>query len=118
MRDIIVDSETHDLLIDNDLSLNNDIEYLKQKLNINLWFFFEEWYLDTSVGIPYYQNIMVKNPDISQIEAIFKKQIIDTDFVQEITSFDLKYDTQNRKLSVSFSVKSDFGPLDLEIRLL
>lgn len=110
MKDLKLDTITHDLQIDNfDLSLVTGIDRVVQDLKVRLWVFLNEWFLDTSIGMPFYQDILIKNPDLNSIEAIIKEKIIETEDVNEIVSFDLVYDSQTRKLSVTFEVNTSFG---------
>lgn len=110
MKDILLDLVTHDLKIENfDLSLVTGIDRVLQNLKIRLWFFFTEWFLDTSKGVPFFQEIMIKNPDLNSNEALLKDVIIGTVDVLEILSFDLNFDSATREQVVNFEVNTTFG---------
>jgi len=109
-----------DLAIDNDGDLvieNNRLktvdgkELIRQNLMKRLRTFFGEWFLNTAIGIPYFQAIFVKGIDLNEIEDIFIGEIGTTPGVVEITKFDLDYQGANRELSLDFEVKSDEGQL-------
>lgn len=87
----------------------NDTEFLSQKLRIVLSFFKDEWYLNKNEGIPYYQDILVKNPDINLISDIYKDAILSVDEVDEILVFELTIESGTRELSLDFTVKSTEG---------
>lgn len=116
--DILLDNLSHDVSVQNlDLAVASGSEGLAQHLKIRLQFFLGEWFLDTTAGIPYFQNIFVKAPVRSEIESIFKQAILTTPAVKELLSFSLGYDEKLRELDVDFRVDTDFGILDFPLQL-
>ena len=58
-------SSTHDLLLkDGKLLLTEGASQRAQQIKIALLTFFGEWEFDTSIGIPYLEQILVKTPNI------------------------------------------------------
>ena len=109
-KDIKLDGVTHDLLIENfDLVIIDELDQLVQNLKIRLWFFFKEWYIDTSKGIRFFDDIMVKNPNLPSIEALLKEEILGTGGVNEILEFQLVFNRAGRSMAVNFKVNTDFG---------
>lgn len=114
MKDLKLDELTHDLQVtDYDLTFVNGIELVAQQLKIRLWFFHAEWYLDTSVGIRFFEDVLVKNPDLGSIENLLKETILSTPNVNSILEFTLNYDNSLRKLTVTFSVDTTYGILQV-----
>lgn len=113
MKDLAIDlNTTHDLdLVRNDLYLVSEREYLLQKISIVLQFFFGEWYLDTSVGLPLYQILFVKKPDVATIDAMIKKAILDIDGVTELSSYSSRYDSTTREFFVETEIKTIYGDI-------
>lgn len=110
MSDILLDSATHDLEVTAfDLSIVNDIDAIVQDIKVRLWFFRGEWFLDTDAGVPYFADILVKNPNIQNVDAIIKTTIVDTDGVNEITDYESEFDSALRRLTVTFSVNTIAG---------
>ena len=69
----------HDLLIENhDLVLISDEGQLSQYIRIRLWFFYKEWYLDTSRGIRFFEEVLGKQNinNLPRIESLFKEEIL------------------------------------------
>ena len=67
MKDLAINKEDtesgvkNDLIIDTfDLSMVDGIEQIRQKLQIRLQFFYGEWYLDTTQGVKYFDEIFKK----------------------------------------------------------
>ncbi len=92
----------HDLAIENfDLVVLSNVEQVIQHINIRLKFFLGEWFLDITIGIPYYRDVLIKGFDVGTVEAVFKDQILGTPGVTKISEFDLVLES-TRVLTVSF----------------
>jgi hypothetical protein len=108
--DLELDPITHDLVItDGALSMVADVA---QAIKIRLLLIKGEWFLDTDAGVPYFESIWIKGPNIEQIKAIFRKTIVDTPGVSELREFDVTYDNAQRSLTVTFTADSDEGEID------
>jgi hypothetical protein len=70
-----------------------------------------DWYLDTTVGVPYLEEIFVKDPDLTVIRASLVGEITDVPGVQRIVSLDLTFEAGTRTLIVDFEVLTDDGVL-------
>ena len=111
--DIAVGVNSHDLeVVDKDLHIVSEKDRVRQHLKIRLWFFLKEWFLDTTAGVPFFEEILVKAPNITRIENILKVVILDTPDVSEITKFDVAYDSALRKFSLDFGVTTTYGDLE------
>ena len=69
-----------------------------------------EWYLDNTVGVPWYSNgsqvgILGSKMQADEISAILRRQILDVDGVVSIETFAINFDATQRKLNVSVDVK-------------
>lgn len=112
--DLCLDPDTHDLLVQkNDLLVCKSADQVIQSLKIRLQTIKGEWFLDTTAGLPYYEDILVKNPNLPNIDNIIKAQIIDTDDVEEILEYTSSFDSAGRSFSVSFRVRSIYGEVEL-----
>jgi len=102
-----------DLAIENNqLVLFEGIDEITQLVCQRLKTFYGEWFLDTSIGIPYFQVILEKNPNPSTIEAIFVKEIIETDGIIELTSIVLDIDDSLRHLAIDCNMISTDGVIE------
>lgn len=114
MKDITIDLNTNDLLFNKyDLSLVGGLDRIRQKLFIRLRFFYGEWYLDTTQGVKYFDEVFVKNPTLSRIQAIIKSVITDTPGVIEVLKMRCNIDNKSRTLNVSFTVSTEYGNLTM-----
>ena len=111
-------SSTHDLLLkDGKLLLTEGASQRAQQIKIALLTFFGEWEFDTSIGIPYLEQILVKTPNKFRVEAILRKKILAVQGVRRITSFGLDIDRTSRSLSVHFSAETDDGKVDDKVMI-
>lgn len=84
MADILVDNDGDISISNGKISLTKNVS---QKVSIVLKTFKGEWFLDESIGIPYFQSILGKKLSKEEIDSIFKTQILNVDGVYKILSF-------------------------------
>jgi hypothetical protein len=117
--DIALDPDTGDLLIEGgDLALLDGVEAISQHVAIRLQFFQGEWFLDTRVGIPYYQRVLVKNPDLNAVRFLLRAAVASTPGIGELQSFSTEYANASRTLSVEFEASTEDGPLTFDRELI
>lgn len=105
---------------DNDIFLSggsirttNEGAQVLQHVRTRLLFYLEEWFLDTTTGTPWFQEILTKPVDLARVESIIKTRITDTPGVEEIIDFAMDYvGGTTRKLTVTFSAITTFGEID------
>jgi len=105
------------LILNNDLVLtldanpsgtNNIIQDIMQRLSM----YAGEWFMDVTQGVPYFQQILVKNPNQSTIDAIFGNIIMGTPGVIQLLSYSFSPNFLERVLSVTFSVMTTTGKVN------
>lgn len=102
--------QTGDLdLTSHQISLASGIDAIEQQLRIRLRMFTEEWFLDARVGIPYYRNILVKNPNLDLVRSIFRQAILTTPRVSSVSTIDATVNPSTRTLTLSFGAVLDTG---------
>lgn len=70
-------SSQHDLLFKNHrLVLVDGANQKAQQIKIALLTFLGEWFLDTSIGVPYFEQVLLKTVDKVKVENIFRQKII------------------------------------------
>ena len=112
MSDLALDTDGDLLITGNDLSLTTGIDAVKQHLSQRLKTFYQECFLDTSAGIPYFQQILIKNANPQVIDSIFKRVIINTPGVTQLLEFSLEFQRTTRELFLSFRAQSTDGIID------
>lgn len=64
-----------------------------------------EWFLDTRVGIPYYSQIFVKNPNLAAIQSVYRRAVTSTPGVDTLERIDVALDAATREMTLTFSAK-------------
>ena len=112
MYDLAEDIATGDILLqDNDLMIIDNAERVAQQILITLRFWFGEWFLDTTQGVPYLEYILIKNPNENHIRQILSEAILSVEGVQAVDEMTLDFDAKNRRLYVEYSASTDYGLL-------
>ena len=105
----LLDPATHDIDISSGgFDLVSGDEEVRQKLNIRMRFLQGEWFLDQRIGIPYFQEILVKNPDEGRIRDIYRQTILTTPGVRDLQDLTVTVDA-DRVLRVTFTAFLDSG---------
>lgn len=111
-RDWKSDPITGELAIENgDLVLSSGLESVRQDLSDRLSLVRGEWFLDPTAGIPLFDSVLVKSPDVALVASLYRKAILGTEGVRSITSFVMTFDRRARSASIVFSADTDLGPI-------
>lgn len=105
------------LLIDNDLALTSDAQTggadpVQQDVLQALSCFQEEWYLDLSLGVPWLQQILVKNPNQADIDALFRNTILSRRGAVQLLAYDFNPQFLTRRLEDTFTLQRTTGIVD------
>lgn len=121
-----------DLRLTVDVSLENPIEgdlYLedgqvvffgdsdasRQDIMTRLRFFLGEWFLDTREGVPYFEEILKKNPNLPLIKRIFRQAVEGSPYISSVQDLQLVFERSTRTLSISFvAILEDGGIIDTD----
>lgn len=115
MTDIALDLDQtsltyRDVIVENgDLQLVGGgpaiIQHILQRLGI----FLGEWFLDNTIGVPYFQQVLVKNPNQAIIDAIFINQILNVPGVTQVTKYSFTANAATRQLTTNFTAQTTTG---------
>lgn len=115
MKDIKLDTISHDLVISGyDLLLVEEIDQVQQNIKIRLLFLYSEWFLNANKGVPYFEQIGIKNPNIALVDSFLKSTIAETPGVSQILEYSSDYSPSARTFSMSFKVLTDFGETTIQ----
>lgn len=87
----------------------SDGDEVCQNVRCRLLFYLGEWFLDTTVGVPYFQEIFTKPAEISLVESRLKNEILSTPGIASLDSFSTNFNAITRELRVSFSATTTYG---------
>lgn len=115
----------HDLRLENgQFILVDGAEEIAQHIKTRLQFFRGDWFLDLREGIPYFEEVFIKNPNMGLLRGMFRRVIAETPGVDSVQTLALSLDTPTRSLSLTFKAvltsgevfdSSDFGPFLVEV---
>jgi len=92
----------------------SDAEEVSQRIKTTLLFYLGEWFLNTSIGIPWLEDIFIKPANLNNIESILKSEVLNVPGVSRITDFSMSYEkSPSRKLTINMNVISTFGEINL-----
>lgn len=89
---------------DADIVLANSV---RQKINIRLKWFFQEWRWDDEAGIEYFEYLFVKNPDMEQVQEMIEDAIFDVDEVTDVNYVDIAVDALTRRAVITYEAVTD-----------
>lgn len=108
MSDLKLDPQTGDLILTSgDLVMTSGADAIRQHLSQRLKSFAGEWFLDLDSGLPYYRDILVKNPNAPAVSGLLQEEIVKTPGVLELLSFNLDLNKATRGLTIKFEVRVD-----------
>jgi len=116
MSDLQIDPLNNDDIVieQGDLVVVRDLPYAGQRMRIRLDFQQGEWFLNLDEGIPYRQEIFVRNPNLSVISAVLRDRIISMPEITRLQTFELTFDNVTGILRLSFLAISIYGPVQAE----
>ncbi len=101
--------ENCDLVFEsNRLKIVEGIDHAAIKIRNRLLFYLGEYFLDTRLGLPYFQNILLKNPNLEIVKGIFSKAILSVSTITNVQVTSIFIDEQ-RKLHYTFIAKHISG---------
>lgn len=114
---LAIDPNTNDLFLrmNGEVAVVRNAEAVGQHVRQRLKTFEGEWFLDITAGVPWLDEILGRGYDPALAEAVIKGEVLDTDAVNEITSFSVRFDRQRRALEAfSISINTEY---DQEVRI-
>ncbi len=83
-------------------------EAVAQDIKSSLTLFKQEWFLNRLEGVPWFEQIFVKGPDLGAIKTIFSQVIASRDGVDSVLSMTLSLSSA-RRLTVAWEVRLTDG---------
>ena len=93
-----IDPATNDLFVgdDGNIATVSDAEAVGQHVKQRLQTYSREWFLNTTVGVPWLEEILGGKYDPALAESVVKTEILNTDMVTGISSFSVGFDQRTR----------------------
>ena len=111
------ESDDQDIRLDarSGLDVKDGLESLRQRVIEHLKLFRGEYYLDTSRGIPYFDEVFTRPVQPGMVSAVISSGILEkSPEVTGIKDIRLTFDTPSRSVIFEVTVDTVYGPMDLE----
>lgn len=117
--DLLLNPDTGDMVYVNGGSPVTQLtaDVVAQRLRITLYTFLGEWFLDLTVGVPYFQQIFGKLRTKASIDLIFQQIITNDPDVIEILTFESELSRGDRGYSMTFQVRVSDNTASLPITI-
>lgn len=102
------------LLVNGDLVLTADADArgsdpVLQAILQRLRMFRGEWFLNKTLGMPYYQQILIKRPNRAGVDIAIQSCVLGTPGVARLISYQSVFNSADRLISVSFRAAKRTG---------
>ena len=105
MLDILLTKDGDLSLCENaDISLTHSI---RQAVRIRLLWFFEEWRFAPPFGVPYFEEVLIKNPNVERIRRRIRDEIRTADGVIDVKNTRVDINPQTRAARISMNITTD-----------
>ncbi len=94
------------------IALTQGLDAIRQAVELSLSMILGEWFLDTSIGFPLFERVLVKSPNIPALRDLFRQRIEQVAGVVVVRELTLTYDRQARTLTVDFQATTDLGEIN------
>jgi len=99
ITDFGLDDDGDEFADETGLAMTGDLDGIRQQVMLRLGFFKGEWFLDEERGVPWYEEILIKSPNLIRIREIFREAILSV----------------SRTLDVNFRASTDLGELGITL---
>ena len=89
-----------------DIGLTDSV---RQAVRIRLLWFFNEWRFAPQFGVPYFEDILIKNPNLEKIRGIVRDEVTSVDEVIDAKNIKLSFDKIKRSLQITLDIITSGG---------
>lgn len=109
---LALDDTNHDLFLDSNGQIAfyaDTVSRIKQAIRCRLQTVQGEWYQNPDIGVPFFDEVAVKNPNLVTLKHLFTSVISGVDGVKTVDSIDLSFSQGTRVLYITFAVTATDG---------
>ena len=116
---LALDTNTWDIFLDStgniarldDSTQERLVDLICQRVRHRLQTFQGECYLDRSVGVPYFSEVLKKNPDLRRVKNLLVVTINGVEGVKKIIDFSVDFSDMTREYRLIFKAEADDGTI-------
>ncbi len=91
------------------LQLTSGQDAIRQAAECRLRTFRNEWFLDGSIGVPWFERIFGKKVAEAPVRAVLREELLAIPGVTEVPTLDLTFDPAARSLAITFVLQTAAG---------
>jgi len=110
-----LDPNTWDIIIGRGAERVEGLAFTAQMVRSRLQTVLGEWKPTPALGMPWFDSVFTKAPDISLIQALVIEEIKKVEHVKDVSYIKLGFDKGARTLNITFTAISDWGDIDSNI---
>lgn len=114
-QDLALDS-SGDLMVDSTGDFV-PIDSVRQGVQIKLRWVKGEWVFNPNYGVPYFETILVKKPNVALIEKALRDQILSVDGIVSVGSVNMSIDAKKRTMKAAFTASTKEEEIESEVDL-
>ena len=73
-------------------------------IRIRLLWFFQEWRFAPQFGVPYFEDVLIKNPNITRIRAHIRREVLSVREVMDVRNLQVEMSAHRRMARITFVV--------------
>jgi len=77
-------------------------EYTAQKIRQRFRLLLGEWFLDKTKGVPWFQSVLVKNPNLELIKSLFRDELLRVPGIVGVKQVEAQYTPADRTLALAY----------------
>jgi hypothetical protein len=101
----------HDIIIGRGAARVDGAEQVAQLCKCRLLTLLNEWKLDRSLGIDWFNSVVSKRSSVADIQTACAKIIRDTNGVLALLDINISFDKSSRKVTINFDALSVYGDI-------
>lgn len=102
-----LDPDTHDLYLDSTgqvATTTSTLQDLIQRVKCRLLTYQGECYLNRDLGVPYFAEVLKKNPDLGRVRNLLLSEVLSVPGVVKVSKFDIQFLPDDREFKLFFTV--------------
>ena len=108
-RDILLDSSGNRVLVNGEYGFADGIQAVKQGIQVRALLYLNDVWYDLDLGVPYLENILIKNPNRIVVKAEIGRNIALTPDVTNVVAVSLEVDPLTRHAAINYTCNSTLG---------
>lgn len=110
LREIALDPVTGDLRFDRgQLVILEGSEAVAQRIKVHLRTLLGEWVFDTSIGVPWFQQILTGTADAALVSEVISDELSAIEGVQRVDAVGVAIDRSTRVVTVTIRATAETG---------